>query len=709
MPVTVTDRSAAADRTVASRRWSRKFFAGVAVAAVVAVVMPTGVAFAAQPGSIAAVPESAPKPDPKVESESEPKVAAEKSAKNSTKATAPSAEAKPDTPKDPAVANEQQARSQAAADQAAKDAVAEQQARAQAAAEARAAKLAAAGQRSKAAWDGHGRPSKMIVVRTRSIDLVTGGRLTRQVPRSGGALTLSTLDRFVPDDWLRIADGTANLSAAIVMTPLTGLNLGGDVKTLKLAGGPDPSDAASIYTGRGKLTARDITVTSADSGFQQALPPGPGRPFIVVSVGGRFEATDATISDLGTVPTDPADRAGVTFGEGSSGAVVRTSMLRNSIGIKVDRANNIRLEAVTVSESASDGLVLRGDRGTALIGITAERNGGNGVLVTGPSSDRPISGITAQGNKLFGVAVLGQTKPRITGISTNGDTVGGLRISWSTEVNVTDFTSVDDPIGVYTHVGSGQVVIDRMKVTGARRGLQIEKTTRDLELNDSTIDNASIAGVSIGGHEVQLNRVTVNDSGTGMRVERGASEVTVDGLTLTGGRDGIVALSATKNVVLKNVVADGVAGDAIRTFSPAAQILGGRITGSSTGIDTGAATSINGTAITEVDTGVRARTGEVVRIDGIQVSALSAGINAAAGSPVIVTDSRLDALQAVRGVVQLQGATNQLSLPPLNLLGAIGVPLILLALLLEQVQAFRQRSIGIGVRRRLPPNPAQVA
>ena len=191
-----------------------------------------------------------------------------------------------------------------------------------------------------------------------------------------------------------------------------------------------------------------------------------------------------------------------------------------------------------------------------------------------------------------------------------------------------------------------------------------------------------------------------------MRVERGAGEVTAERLALSGGQDGVVALSATKNVVLRNIAADGVGNDAIRTFSPDLQVLGGRISGSTTGIDTGAATTINGTAITEVDQGVRARTGEVVHVDGIDVSAISAGINVAAGSPVILTDSRVDALEAVRGQVQLEGI-NQLSLPPLNLLGAIGVPLILLALVLEQVQAFRQRGFR-GPRRRVPPSlPAQ--
>ena len=92
--------------------------------------------------------------------------------------------------------------------------------------------------------------------------------------------------------------------------------------------------------------------------------------------------------------------------------------------------------------------MLRGDRGTALVGVTADGNGGNGVLVTGPSSDRPITGISASGNKLFGVALLGQTRPRAMGITTANNTVGGLRVSWSTEAAISDLTKIDDPIGI---------------------------------------------------------------------------------------------------------------------------------------------------------------------------------------------------------------------------------------------------------------------
>jgi len=47
-------------------------------------------------------------------------------------------------------------------------------------------------------------------------------------------------------------------------------------------------------------------------------------------------------------------------------------------------------------------------------------------------------------------------------------------------------------------------------------------------------------------------------------------------------------------------------------------------------------------------------------------------------------------------------ANNDLSLPPLNLLGAIGLPLIVLAVMLEVAHLLRSRRIG-PTRRVLPP------
>jgi len=602
-------------------------------------------------------------------------------------------------------ATERKVREEAAAEQRVRDAASEARAQAQAAAENRASNVAAAGQRARASWEAHERPNRMILIKLRSIDLVAKGRLIKQVPQSRSALTIPVLERVVPDEWLSISGGVADLNAVVVLTRGISLTLGGDVKAVRMAGGETVADAASIYTGRGRLVLRDLTIGSADLATGKPLPMGAGRPFIVAS-GGRLDATDTVISDLGTDPSEPAPRPGVSLGQGSTGTLLRTTLQHNSTGLKLDRTAGVRLEAVTVAQSQSDGLVLRGDTGTTLIGVNAIGNDGNGVLVNGPPvPERPVAGISASENRLFGVALLGQDNIQVNDVATAKNAVGGLRVSWSTNIAVRDIATTDDPIGVYTHVGSEGITLDRITVAGARRGLQIEKTTRKLQVTGATIGNSSIAGVSISGHEVELRDIAVSESPTGIRVERGAGEVIAERVTLTGGEDGIVALPATRNVVVRNVSATDVSKSAIRSLSSGLQLQGGRIVGGSTGIDVGAATTISNVTIVSADEGIRARSPEPVIVDGTIISTGSVGLNVAPGSPTTLTGSQIDALESIRGEVNQQGE-NTLSLPPLNLIGAIGVPLIVLALVLEQVQALRQRSVGYG--RRLAPPPVQV-
>ena len=68
----------------------------------------------------------------------------------------------------------------------------------------------------------------------------------------------------------------------------------------------------------------------------------------------------------------------------------------------------------------------------------------------------------------------------------------------------------------------------------------------------------------------------------------------------------------------------------------------------------------------------------------------------------MLTNSRVHAFEAVRGVLSPEGVGNDLSLPTINLLGAIGVPLIILALVLEGLHSARSRRYG-GLRRRPAP------
>jgi hypothetical protein len=211
-----------------------------------------------------------------------------------------------------------------------------------------------------------------------------------------------------------------------------------------------------------------------------------------------------------------------------------------------------------------------------------------------------------------------------------------------------------------------------------------------------------VAGVSIGGQQTTLDGVQVRNSNTGVRIERGAVGAELTDLTVAGGRDGVVAKADTTGIVISGLVADNVESDAIRTASPDTRIVGGQITGGTTGIEAEAAATITDTTINAAEAGIRSSSPDLVRATGVSVETVGIGVNTATGSPFLLTDSQVHALESVRGEVDYAGI-NDLSLPPLSVIGLIGIPLILLAVILEEVHTVRQRRLGRGRARRPAP------
>ena len=556
---------------------------------------------------------------------------------------------------------------------------------------------------ARGTWEATGRPAKMIIVRATAVESVLGGELTRRVPRPPGTATPGELSRSVPDGWITApVTGTTRISAAVVLDPGVLLELGRDARVVELTGGAGAADAAWIRTGGGRLTVHDTTITSVDPVTGRPQPPGPGRPFVAVDGGGRLYAADATFSDLGRpaegAPGGAEEQPGVEFAAGSGGAVARTALLRNSTGLRLNGSAGVHLDGVRVAESAADGLVLRGDQGTTLRDVRADRNGGSGVVVSGPSTPRPITGITTTGNREYGLTVLDQAAPQITDVVTQADGVGGLHLSGGADATVTGFAAVDEPIGVRTHLGATRVTLKDLRVVGGDRGVEIDTTTTGLTMTGSTVTGTA-TGISVGGSDVDLHDIAIGGSRSGVRVERGAARVTGTRLTVTDGQDGVVAGAGTTGVVLRDLTTERMAGSGVRTASPDTHIIDARITGGAAGIAADAATTITGTEITEVQVGIRSRSTAPVAATAIRVSATESGIVAEDGA-LLLTDSAVEAGTAVTGAVQLVGH-NELSRPPLNTVSLVGIPLVLLALVLDQVQRLRHR-------RRPDPAPARV-
>ena len=356
-------------------------------------------------------------------------------------------------------------------------------------------------------------------------------------------------------------------------------------------------------------------------------------------------------------------------------------------------SQGVRLQDVTADDSTENGIVLRGDRATVLSGVKAEHNGADGVLVTGAVTDRPITGIATTGNHAYGVSVVGQNRVDVSNLTLSGDQAGGLELSRDS----------DSHGAQHHHRGRAQrgVPAPQLDQRGARRDHGDRWAHRDPGGEDHhrparhRIDHqhAHVAGMEIGGHDTVLDGLTVKDSRTAIRVERGAAGVTADKVSLIGGTDGLVTSGGTSGVVVNDLSTDGVGQHAVRSLSPGLQITGGQIRGGTTGMDLQAAATVTGIQIGLTSTGIRARATDPIMLDDVRVDAVSVGVDAQPGSAVTLRNSAVHALEAVRGTVTLLGV-NDLSLPPLNLLGAIGLPLIVLAILLELLHLLRQRAVG---------------
>jgi hypothetical protein len=177
--------------------------------------------------------------------------------------------------------------------------------------------------------------------------------------------------------------------------------------------------------------------------------------------------------------------------------------------------------------------------------------------------------------------------------------------------------------------------------------------------------------------------------------------VKLAGSTIEGGRDGVVSSPGAQDVTITDLTANNVEDGVIRLGTPHAVVSGGTINGGSTGIQVTGPATITSVAINGPSAGMRVRSPELVRAENVAIEATDLGLDVSPGSQMVLANSSVHALEAVRGVFTPEG-TNNISLPPLNLLAAMGVPLIVLAIVLEQVHSFRQRKVG-GNRKRLPP------
>jgi hypothetical protein len=377
-------------------------------------------------------------------------------------------------------------------------------------------------------------------------------------------VTVRDLSRLLPPDWLAVtADGTAKLFAALEVGAGTTLDTGTDVRRVSLAGSADPAKAASVWVGHARLSIHNVDVGSFDRDSGRDQPAGPamaGRPFIVGGTGSTLDLTDAVLHDLGTppaaTPTGPGARAAVGYGPGSTGSINRVELHANSVGIKLSGSHDVHLDTVTVTGSDRDGLMLHGDVNSTLRDVHAVRNGRNGVLVTGVSTNRVITGITTLRNTLFGVAVLGQQHPVVADLSGSEDRAGGLRLTNTTDAAVTNANLGDEPIGILINGAANRGSrVQGGRITGGHDGIVIARGASAADLEAPTIIGADRDAITCAGAGTRISGGSITDSRTGINV-RGPAQMT--GTTITGVAHGLhVGPGATLTAASVDVLATG--------------------------------------------------------------------------------------------------------------------------------------------------------
>jgi hypothetical protein len=473
---------------------------------------------------------------------------------------------------EPAPDREQNASPDSDASSAAQRQAAKRAARARATAEHR-ARLASIRQQHRnaaapsidALWQRRGRPAQLVIVRAHNVDMVGGGHLIRRIARPGApVVSVRDLSRLLPPDWLAVTDdGTAKLFAALEVGAGTTLDTGADVRRMSLAGSADPAKAASVWVGHARLSIHNVDVGSFDRDSSRDQPAGPvmaGRPFIVGGAGSTLDITDAVLHDLGTsppaTPTGPGARAAVGYGPGSTGSISRVELHANSVGIRLSGSHDVHLDTVTVTDSGRDGLMLHGDVNSTLRDVHAVHNGRNGVVVTGASTNRVITGITTLRNTLFGVAVLGQQHPVVADISGSEDRAGGLRLTNTTDAAVTNADLGDEPIGILINgaANRGSRVLGA-RITGGHDAIVIARGASAADLEGPTITGADHDAITSVGAGTRITGGSITDSRSGINV-RAPAQMT--GTTITGVTHGIhVGPGATLTAASVDVLATG--------------------------------------------------------------------------------------------------------------------------------------------------------
>lgn len=593
-----------------------------------------------------------------------------------------------------------------------------------------AARWAVASTIAQAVWTKDGRPARLIVVRPTELLILSNGTLQQLEARPAGPLSVLWLAENVPGPWIASpSTRVVRLESALVITDGSSLVASsGDLATLQL------TDGAWIQVARGSFAATGIAITSAGAtGRGPLLPTDPSRPFIRAGAGATLTFDNTTLTGLGNASAP--DDAGITWGTGASGHADGVKVTDGYTGLRLASSTGVKLDDVTVTGSAKDGLVLKDDTGTVLTAVVSENNGAAGVrLLQGPSN-RTITGVSTSGNAGYGFDASDISGLTLTGFASSADKTGGVELIGCENCDVVDAKTQNDPTGIKLGQSSSRISITDAALTGGRYGVVVGSHAADVTLTGTSVVGAGVYGIDVSGQHVSVSGGSITSSGTGVRIGPGATGAVLNRLTVAGaGQTGISIAAGNATVsqstvrgprygiqvyrnphivllssdIVENtqkaiVIASGASAvrivdprltsftkNAIVNASAGLVVLDGTVHGGGTGINTLASMSLTGTRIDQVVLGMHISGAADVHAVNAVILASKTGIIVDAPGHLALTDSTVLASIGIKGDVEYIGSGNVVALPPFPWFGAVAVTAVVLGLALETVHVIRQ-------------------
>ncbi|MDX2377862.1 right-handed parallel beta-helix repeat-containing protein [Microbacterium sp. LRZ72] len=273
-----------------------------------------------------------------------------------------------------------------------------------------------------------------------------------------------------------------------------------------------------------------------------------GRTYVLAR-DGSLTATDTTFRDLGFWSGRTGGVAAVATEDGAATATLtRTTHTGLHLGAFLSRTQTAALEAVTVTDSLTDGILITDDsRAVSVTGGSVVGSAGTGIAVRRESTAIEVSGTSVTGSGGWGIEVDGNAladgpNPQgygtrhseglvIDGAKTSGNGQGGIRVLSMDAAEIFGSTVAEDGTALALIGPAEGVAVTENTLTG-RTGVMLDDV--DAVVTANTITGDGHAVVVAGSANVTATDNALSGSGPSAMQVANAASVADNGTDASG-------------------------------------------------------------------------------------------------------------------------------------------------------------------------------